>query len=308
LIDILMAVYNGEKFLAEQIESILAQDTDGWRLYICDDRSADGSFEIALQYAEKYPELITAYRNDKPSGSACANFIGMLKKSQSEYVMFSDQDDFWKPAKVRLTLAEMNRLEQQFGECPLLVHTEMEVVDAQLNVLEPRFTRYQGINPAANGLNRLLAQNNVTGCTTMINRSLADIIKNAPSEKMLMHDWWAGIAAAAFGHIGFVSEPLNMYRQHGGNQLGAVNNRSASAFANAVKNTKKLKARVNATYEQAQAFLDEYGDILPPQSKKTAEIYASMQSRSKLARIWRVIRFNFRKQNFMTAVGQLFFC
>ena len=308
MIDILMAVYNGEKFLSEQIESILAQDSDGWHLYICDDHSADSSFDIACRYAEKYPELITAYRNDIPSGSACANFIGMLKRSQSEYVMFSDQDDYWKPAKVRLTFAEMERLEKTHGDRPLLVHTEMEVVDAQLSVLEPRFTRFQGIDPAASGLNRLLAQNNVTGCTMMINRRLADIIKTAPPEKMLMHDWWAGIAAAAFGHIGFVSEPLNMYRQHGGNQLGAVNNRSFSAFARAMKNTKKLKAKVTATYEQAQAFLNEYGDILPPHAKEIVEIYAQLPSCRKLTRISRIISRNFKKQNFMTAFGQLIFC
>lgn len=307
MIDILMAVYNGEKFLSEQIESILAQDSDGWHLYICDDHSSDSSFDIACRYAEKYPELITTYRNDNPSGSACANFIGMLKKSQSEYVMFSDQDDYWKPEKVRLTFAEMKRLEKRHGDCPLLVHTEMEVVDAQLSALEPHFTIFQGINPAASGLNRLLAQNNVTGCTMMINRRLAEIIKNAPPEKMLMHDWWAGIAAAAFGHIGFVSEPLNMYRQHGGNQLGAVNNRSFSAFVRN-ENTQKLKARVTATYEQAQAFLNEYGDVLPPHAKKITEMYVQLPSCHKLTRISRIICCNFKKQNFMSALGQLIFC
>lgn len=303
-----MAVYNGEKYLGEQIESILAQDADGWHLHICDDRSSDGSFEIARKYAEKYPQLITVYQNEKPSGSACANFIGMLKKTQAEYVMFSDQDDVWKTQKIRLTFAEMKRLEKRFGECPLLVHTEAEVVDAQLNQLKPRFTEFQGINPKCRGLNRLLAQNNVTGHTAMINRRLAKLIKNAPPEEMLMHDWWAGLAAAAFGHIGFVDEPLSMYRQHGNNQLGAVNNRSASAFANAIKNAKKIKARVTATYTQAQAFLDEYADILPQHEKNIIQAYAQLPSCCKPVRMWRIIRCNFRKQNFMTAAGQLIFC
>jgi len=303
-----MAVYNGEKYLGEQIESILAQDTDGWRLHICDDRSSDSSFEIALKYSEKYPQLITAYQNEQPSGSACANFIGMLKKSQAEYVMFSDQDDVWKPQKIRLTFAEMKRLEKRFGEYPLLVHTEAEVVDAQLKRLAPRFTEFQGIDPKCCGLNRLLAQNNVTGHTAMINRRLAALIKNVPPEKMLMHDWWAGLAAAAFGYIGFVGEPLSMYRQHGNNQLGAVNNRSALAFANAIKNMKKIKARVTATYTQAQAFLEEYADILPQHEKNIVEIYAALPSCCKPVRMWRIIRRNFRKQSFMTAAGQLLFC
>jgi len=76
----------------------------------------------------------------------------------------------------------------------------------------------------------------------------------------------------------------------------------------ALTNAKKFKARVKATYEQAQAFLDEYGDILPPQSKKIAETYAQLPLHRKPIRVWKIIRFNFKKQNFISVVGQLVFC
>lgn len=303
-----MAVYNGEKFLAEQIESILGQDIDGWRLIICDDGSSDGSFEIACNYAEKYPNLITAYKNSVPSGSACANFIGMLEKTNAEYVMFSDQDDVWKPRKVRLTFSEMKRLEKQFGDCPLLVHTEAEIVDVNLNTIKPRFTVFQGLNPNYRSLNRLVAQNNVTGHTAMINRKLAELLTGAPPEKMLMHDWWAALAAAAFGQIGFVSEPLSRYRQHGSNQLGAVNNRNAAGIIKIISQRAKTKKRVSATYAQAADFLDFYRDILPENARQTLEIYTDIPNGNKLKRAYLLVKNSFLKQNFITAAGQLFFC
>lgn len=308
MIDILMAVYNGEKFLAEQIESILGQDADGWRLIICDDGSTDGSFKIAQSYAEKYPELVKACKNSVPSGSACANFIGMLEKTSAEYVMFSDQDDVWKPQKVRLTFSEMKRLEKEYGDVPLLVHTEAEIVDAELNTLKPRFTAFQGLNPDYRSLNRLLAQNNVTGHTAMINRRLAELLTGAPPEKMLMHDWWAALAAAAFGQIGFVNEPLSRYRQHGSNQLGAVNNRSAAGIIRIISQRAGTKKRVSATYAQAAAFLDFYRGKLPENARKTLGIYTDIPNRNKLKRAFLLVKHGFLKQNFITAVGQLIFC
>lgn len=308
MIDILMAVYNGEAFLAEQIESILRQSAGEWHLYICDDGSKDRSFPIASEYAEKYPDLITVSRNETPTGSACGNFMGMLKGSRSEYVMFSDQDDFWLPDKIRLTAEKMRELEGAYPNSPVLVHTELQIADRELNVIKPSFTRFQGLDPGKKSLNRLLCQNNITGCTVMMNKALADIIRDAPAEKMLMHDWWAGLAAAAFGHIGFVDTPTVKYRQHGGNQLGAVNNRSVAGAAMIVKERLRTKKRVSVTYAQANRFYEYYKPLLNEKSRTVLEKYMDIPSHSKLGRAARLVKYGFLKQNFMTAAGQLIFC
>lgn len=306
--DILMAVYNGEKYLSQQVDSILAQSSRDWHLYICDDGSDDRSYDIALEYARKYPERITAARNETPSGSACANFMGMLKRSEAEYVMFSDQDDFWHSDKVKLTFEKMKQMEQAFGDCPLLVHTEMEIVDEALKPLHPAFTKFQGLNPRCTDLNRLLVQNNITGCTVMINRRLAALVENVAPEQMLMHDWWIALAASAFGKIGFIEQPLNQYRQHAHNQLGAVNNCSISGAVRVVKERSRTKKRVSITYTQADRFYHEYKDILPREAKKITETYLDIPSKRKIVRIIRLIRHRFLKQNLMTAIGQLLFC
>lgn len=306
--DILMAVYNGEEYLAEQIESILAQSARDWRLYICDDGSADSSFAIASEYAEKYPEYISVMQNETPSGSACGNFMGMLKRSQADYVMFSDQDDVWHPEKLRVTMEEMKRLEVRFPDSPLLVHTELEVADRDMNVTSPSFTRFQGLEPRFQSLSRLVCQNNITGCTMLINRRLADIVRDAPTHAMLMHDWWIGMAAAAFGHIGFVEKPLIKYRQHGGNQLGAVNNRSISGIMRIVRERVGTQRRISATYRQAEAFLGFYGDMLSEEDRRLLRIYTDIPRHTKPIRAAKLIRYGFLKQNFITAAGQLIFC
>ena len=308
MIDILMAVCNGGKYLAEQIDSILAQSEEEWHLYICDDGSSDDSFRIAAEYAEKYPHRITVRRNEKPTGSACANFMGMLKGSEAEYVMFSDQDDFWNPHKIKLTLEKMHELESEYGASPLLVHTELMVADSRLNVTNPSFTRFQGLDPRKKNLNSLLCQNNITGCTLMINKALADIIKDAPAEKMLMHDWWAGLAAAAFGHIGFVDAPTIKYRQHGGNQLGAVNNRSFTGAARIVRDRQCTKDRINMTYRQAEDFYEYYGSLLSEDNRHILEKYIDIPKLPKPVRAARLIKYGFLKQNFPAAAGQLIFC
>lgn len=308
MVDILMAVYNGEKYVAEQIDSVLAQSETDWHLFICDDMSKDRSFEIISGYGEKYPDKITVRRSTSPTGSAQANFMSMLPLARSEYIMFSDQDDFWEKDKIRLTLAKMRELEAEHGDIPLLVHTELAIADSELNITHSRFTEFQGLDPKANTLNRLAVQNNVTGCTVMINRPLLELVRDIDPKNMLMHDWWFAMAAAAFGKIGFVDTPTIRYRQHGNNQLGAVNNRSLAGAAKIVSQRMKTKKRVSITYTQAKNFLDIYRDILPSDAKKCLELYTDIPRRNKLARIFLLIRYGFLKQNFLTAAGQLVFC
>ncbi len=309
MIDILVAVYNGEKYLSEQLESIINQSCTDWHMIICDDGSCDRSFEIIEEYSRRFPEKISVLRNAVPTKSAQANFMGMLSRTKAEYIMFSDQDDFWERDKIRLTLDKMRELEQNGkSNMPVLVHTELSVADEGLNVTKESFTDFQGLNPKCDTLNRLLVQNNVTGCTVMINAPLADIARAAAPSQMLMHDWWLALTAAAFGKIGFVDKPTVKYRQHVDNQLGAVNNRSFSGIKHIIKEKSVTKERIDITYSQAKNFLDIYGDILSEKSAECLRRYIDIPNHGKAARINRLIRGGFLKQNFLAAAGQLVFC
>ena len=306
MIDILLALYNGEKFLSEQIDSILAQTFEDWRLIICDDGSKDNSYKIASEYAARFPEKIKVYKNDVPSGSAQANFMGMLKYAEADYIMFSDQDDVWLPEKVEKTFERMKSTE--VNDKPILVHSELLIADENMNIIHNSFTRYQGLNPEYKSLNRLMVQNNVTGCTVMINRKLLEIVRNVPAEKMLMHDWWFALAAAAFGKISFIEEPLIRYRQHGGNQLGAVNNRSIKGIFRIINERTKTQKRISITYTQAENFYEYYKATLSKQSLECIEKYLTIPSKNKLIRMYMLIKGGHLKQDLIPAVGQLIFC
>ncbi len=308
MIDILLAVYNGEKYLSEQIESILAQTYTDWKLIISDDCSTDKSYEIACEYVEKYPEKIVCYKNTVPTGSAQGNFMSMMKYVTADYVMFSDQDDYWLPEKIEETLKKMKETEQENRNIPVLVHSQLLIADSELNIIHKSFTDYQGLNPKYISLNRLLVQNNVTGCTVMINKPLYKLVKDIPAEKMLMHDWWFALVASSFGRISFIEKPLIKYRQHGGNQLGSVNNRSIKGALKIIAQRGKTKKRVSRTYTQAESFYDIYCDKFSNDVKKGIETYILIPQKSKLKRVYMLFKYKYLKQNFMTAVGQLIFC
>lgn len=308
MINILMAVYNGDKFLREQIESVINQGYKEWQLYICDDGSSDSSLNIAKGYEKKHPGKIVVSVNGATMRSACGNFMGMLVNSEAEYVMFCDQDDVWREDKIEVTFEKMREIEKRHPGMPVLVHTDLEIVDRDLNITAESFMKYQGLKPKYKSINRLLCQNNVTGCTMMMNRALADIVKNAPVDGMLMHDWWAGLAAAAFGAIGFVDKPTVMYRQHGGNQLGAVNNRSVRGAVRVIKSSGETKRRIFVTYEQAAKFYEYYKDILNADSREILKKYIDIPKNGKISRMIRLIKYGFLKQNFLSAAGQLIFC
>ena len=107
MIDILMATYNGEKFLRPQLDSILQQSNQDWQLVIRDDCSTDRTVEVIKEYQLLRPEQIRLIQAEQPSGSAQNNFFQLLQYSSAEYTMFADQDDVWLPQKIQLTLDKM---------------------------------------------------------------------------------------------------------------------------------------------------------------------------------------------------------
>ena len=254
MIDILMTVYNGEQYVVPQIESILNQTDSNWKLFIQDDCSTDRTVELIEPYVRRYPERITLLRNEKNSGSAQKNFFSMLPLVEHSYCMFCDHDDVWKPRKVEMTVRRMMELEQANGQdTPLLVHTDLAVADENLKVLSDSMFRSQNLNRKGNRLNNLLVQNNVTGCTMMVNKALVDMVGPAPKHAV-MHDWWMALIAACFGKIGFVRQATILYRQHRANEVGAKNARSLSYNARRLAEREQARKVLNDTYLQAREF------------------------------------------------------
>lgn len=221
-IAILMATYNGKRFVAEQIDSLLAQTFQDWHLYVHDDGSQDDTVAIIRRYASTHPGKITVF-DYPPQGGACKNFLSMLERVNADYYMFCDQDDVWLPEKIEKSYQLMCEAECSHASgIPVLVYTDLTVVDENKNAISPSFWRYSRIYPRwFKHYYDYAALNPVTGCTMLFNAKAKETVCR-PYDAATMHDSWVTFSvAAANGIIDFLDTPTILYRQHRHNTLGA---------------------------------------------------------------------------------------
>lgn len=305
-ISILMATYNGEKYVAEQLDSLFSQTVQYFDLFIQDDCSTDRTVEILRRYEKKHPEWVHVAVNEVNSGAAKNNFMRLMIEHKNDYVMLCDQDDVWEPEKIQTELDAMRQAEAVFGkDTPLLVHTDLTVVNVQMKQIAPSFRKMEHLNYRLTGLNRLLVQNTVTGCTAMMNRSLADMINQMPAS-FIQHDWWLVLVASAFGKIVPLAEQRTVrYRQHGNNQVGARDAGSAQYLFGRLTDVNTTKERVEQTYRQAAAFLETYTDLLSKEQKELITTYCAIPALGKLWRIGKLFRLQAWKHGLPRILGQL---
>ncbi len=223
-ISIVLSTYNGSDYLSEQLCSLENQSCDLGDMMIIarDDGSKDGSYEILQEFALN-TSLNVEIMTDRTNLGVKKSFELMMNRALdcgSDYILFCDQDDVWDREKVSKTLGRMEQLESIYPNRPILIHSDLSVVDRELRLLHTSYWTYQHIDPSKDAISRLIFHNTVTGCTTMINRTLAEKVRAIPNEA-IMHDWWIAMVASAFGHICTIDEPLILYRQHGKNDTGA---------------------------------------------------------------------------------------
>lgn len=301
MVDILLAVYNGANFLKSQLDSVINQTYKEFNIIIRDDGSTDGSLNIINEFEKLHPEKVKVVKGS-PSGSAKNNFFELMNYADSDYIMFCDQDDVWLENKIGLTLNKIKDMEKAYGkDTPLLCHTDLEVVDESLNAIHPSFYRMQKFDISKTSLNHALVQNTVTGCTTMINKPLLNLAKGTNCENIIMHDWWLFLIASAFGKIDAISASTILYRQHGGNQLGAPNPSEISYYTNKLKQGSMLRL----TYLQAQCFYTAYENQLSDLQKNLVKEYMTFPQKNKLQKILSIIKNDFWKHSAIKKAGQI---
>ncbi len=299
-IDILLPTYNGEKFIKGQIDSLLNQTYQNWRLSVRDDGSSDNTIEIVIAYAIKYPQKIIFIEDDKSHLGACQSFARLLNYSTSNYIMFCDQDDIWLPDKIEITLNKM--LEQELiNSKPILVHTDVKVVDKNLNVLQDSFWKYQKVNPDLKSLNHLLIQNNVTGCALMINRKLKELSGPVPPEA-IMYDWWIGLVASAFGEIEYIGKSTLLYRQHEKSDTGAKKY-TIWYFLSMIAKLDQPQELIRKIVRQAGAFKDRFKERLSPEQSEIVNSFSSILQVNGFKRLGRLKKYDLKKYGMLRNVG-----
>ncbi len=237
-IAILLATYNGAKYLSEQLDSLIAQTYPNWQLFIHDDGSKDDTIAILQEYAQKDDRIhILSY---PVCGDACKNFISLLDKVDAPYYMFCDQDDVWQADKIAVCMKAMQEQTSLHQNIPIIVHSDLCVVDEHLQTINASFWQYEHIMPDKFITWEDCARGNITtGCTMLFNHIAKQVI--APlSPQTLMHDAWITLCVMANnGKIVSVPAPTILYRQHGNNTLGA-HDASCLTLAYRLRHIKKM--------------------------------------------------------------------
>ena len=310
MIDILLALYNGEKYLEELLNSLENQSYKNWRLIAADDGSTDNTLEIIKNFAKKSFHEVEIHINTPATGSAKENFMSLFQYIKSPYVMLCDQDDVWLNDKIKITFEKMLDTEKIFGtETPVLINTDLKVVNSELEIIDESFFHFSGFTKDFT-LKEQFAMNKITGCTVMINKALYKHVmqKNIDSSKILMHDSWLMLIALCFGKRDFVDESTILYRQHSSNSVGAIDERKFGSIIKKFKNRKKTAQQNMDHINEAKYFYEIYENELENHpDKNLIKSYSELCNKSRNAYRLFCIKNKILKTPFTRAIGQLLF-
>jgi glycosyltransferase involved in cell wall biosynthesis len=208
-VDVLLGTFNGQKYLAEFLDSLLNQQFVSINLIVSDDGSTDSTLSILNDYKSKFNKFTLV---SGPKEGAARNYLSLLKLSSSEYVAFADQDDIWDANHLIDSIHRINNEDKT----PALSYCAMREFD---NASGTTIRIWPAKNSILN-IDSILLQNYARGCTIVMNRAAADLLNSVVPKRLLMHDWWALLVIYTHGIVKFGSEPELAYRLHDSNQIG----------------------------------------------------------------------------------------
>ena len=255
-IDILMATYNGEKYLVEQLDSIINQTYRNWNLLIRDDNSTDKTLEIIQNYHKK-DKRIKILKDNKGNLGIVRNFEELLKSSESEFIMFSDQDDIWVENKLDMYLKMIEKIKNK----GFMIHSDAILFDKnKSNILKDTFISKKAINK---GLENVFFNYFVQGATILISKEIKNFILPFPKE-VYLHDRYIHLISELFFERIFVNKALIYYRQHGDNQIGAKNT---------IRELLSKRYFDERDRQLIKVIYNKYGSLLTEDKKKLIEEY-----------------------------------
>lgn len=309
-VDILLAVYNGERYLQPFLDSLVAQSFSDFRLVVSDNKSTDSTIAILNANRGRLEHDIVILPSPPETTNVYVNFARVTDAGEAPYIMYADADDIWHNDKIEKTLAAMKAAELVHGPAaPILVHSDLRVVDKDLQCLHPSFWRYGHVDPVRRTrLNQVLPNTVVSGCTMMVNRPLFEM--GRPMPRNAHHDCWYALIAAAFGHLVAIDEPLIEYRQHGGNVSAATKGhlrgwRDTLARARIAFGDNGARKHLHDSVRQAQVFLARFDSRLSPAQRRVVAAFATILDQNPVVRRWRLVRFGLWKVGFARNIGMI---
>ena len=264
-INILLSTYNGCRYLAALLDSLLEQTCNNIIINIRDDGSTDRTREILDAYSDLHPSIRVEYGDNL---GPARSFHELLKTAHEDdgYFAYCDQDDIWLADKIEAALTLLNA---DNADGPLLYCSRLEYVDADLKHLG-----YSPVLKRAPKLHNALVENVAIGCTLMFNHHTRKLLLDAPPPPSVMHDHWCYLLGSAFGRILFDPVPRIKYRQHKSNVYGAA----ASSYGLIKRRIARFinsAGRAYHPHDTAMLFHEQFGDRLDSQNQGMIERFIS---------------------------------
>ena len=305
---VLLTAYNGSAHLPALLDSLRAQTDPDFVVLLQDDGSGDDTVSLLSAVCAEDSRFSFGAEQGRHLGAA-GNFLSLVRQADADYVLLCDQDDLWEEDKIAVLKQAIAETEAEYGpETPILVHSDCSLISEEGDLIGESFFRHQGWDPKAVTLPPLLVQNNVTGCTLVMNAPLRRLIaSHARAKDLFMHDWFIALTAASFGKIRFVPRPLTRYRQHGDNTIGASSKNLIARGLSALGKRQEAKRRILLTYTHTKVFNKLYEGELPKEAQETVSAYLATQHMPKFRRVMTVRRLGCVMQSPVTRLGQFLF-
>ncbi|MGZ3871969.1 MAG: glycosyltransferase family 2 protein [Mucilaginibacter sp.] len=280
-ISVVIATYNGEKYLDQQIQSILRQTLQPAEIIVCDDCSTDGTVAILNKYSQ---QGLLSYMVNNTQLGVIDNFTKAVSLAAVDnYISLSDQDDEWMPDKLEKSAALLKKSEDE--RLPCMVYTDLMLVDREGNIINRSFWNEMGEQEKyQHNLETLLFGQFVNGCTVVLNPPLRKMFKNIPNNARFHHDDWIALIAFAFGKAVNIKEPLVKYRQHGNNvtiKAGTKpRNRYRAIKEQLIKVFKGKDDFLSLRFELAHYFYKEYAAAMTDDVRRCFENFLKLEDRS----------------------------
>ena len=280
-ISVVMATYNGEKYLEQQIQSILSQTIKPDEIIVCDDCSTDGTIAILEKY--KQQSQLSYIVNPSRLG-VIENFKkGVSLVAADNYISLSDQDDEWMADKLERCARLLKTIDNKLT--PRMVYSDLLLVDQNENILNVSFWNEVGQQERyQHNLQTLLFNQFVNGCTMLLNPALGQMFKDIPGNVRFHHDDWIAVAAFAFGKVESIKEPLVKYRKHGANVTIKANKKPRNRFRSIKEQlTNVLMGKddfLAIRFELARLFYEKYALTMTNEVRQCFERFLELENRS----------------------------
>ena len=303
-IDILLATWNGARFLEQQLDSLSRQSFQNFRLLVRDDASGDSTMQVLERFRASESHRVVIRRNSSRQG-ACRTFSLLATECDAPYFAFCDQDDIWRPDKLQVQLAEAKRIEAEHGShTPVLIFSDMELVGADDQILTRSLWKMKHMNPHRATFGAMMVQNLVNGCTVLGNRSL--LLQGLPiPDEAFMHDFWLGLVAAAFGVLVAIDETTVGYRQHEHNTMGAGNQIELLDAVRRLFGDPAFTQGLAKSRRQARKFAEVYVDRLSQQQMDILRTWSNSNDLPPVLRHWALYKSGLRRTRFLNNLGFL---